>query len=253
MKPSHFTIKLAGASAMLAFALTGCMRPDKDRFNSEGMNVMLKQEDANMGEVLNTSSTAAAKVGASIPDTFSGELNVSWSRGVNGAWIRTAEYIGTSGFERQRLDTIQLLDSSNNPLVYFQPALAKIITHARHITRTRNGKQVDIQINTTFHWNTDPVSGARTAGVWDGTIVGYFNGFPFKTGTGTISNVTRPFTPGVIHPFGYPTSGYVEVERLVYRVRLEFLGGSKADVTVTNTNNGTVYILHISATNVETQ
>lgn len=253
------TLKLGAASAFLVFGFTGCMTDSpKSDYATDGESALLKQEAENMGTVLNSAQTAAGKIAADTTyDTLTSELVITpihFDSAITG-WVRTAQYTGWKGFERQREDTVYLEDSAGNKMgMPFTPRLAARVIHIRHVTRINpnTGKEVDLNFNTVLTW---AFHGDSLFGVWNGTIDGTFNGNPFKQGT--ITNVERPFTGltglalgrGV---FGVATSGTISIQKLVFDIEIEFLGGGDAKVTVTNTVNHKVHILNIDRDNVTT-
>jgi hypothetical protein len=154
--------------------------------------------------------------------------------------VRKANYVGARGFERERRDSIWLLDAQGNNLgdSAFRPSLAGRVVHNRHVVKAMNGHQVDVHFNTVMDWR---VGGSERVGVWNGTITGTFRGVEFKKTE--IKDVVRPMIlPG---RFGFPISGSIHAERWIFTIDLVFEGGGNATATITNTRNGNVHIVKI--------
>jgi hypothetical protein len=258
--PIQQTLKFGAGAALVAFGFTGCMtnsEPSNNGYASSGENAFIKQESENMGAVWNSGTAAAPKlaVDTSTPDTITGDLVIVRLHydSACGCFVRTANFTNSVGYERQRLDTITLVDSSGNNMPTFHPEHAASLVHKRHVTRinANTGKEVDCYFNTTLTWTTD--SAGHREGIWNGTISGSFNGVIFKSGT--ITNVVRAFHPD--HPlnrwFGFPSAGTIHLERLIlgvnFTIDVVFTGEGTATVTITNTKNGNVHIINIDIHN----
>ena len=234
MKSMTPTLRASALMALTAMAFTGCMTANERQNHDEGESEIMMEEAASMGEVFGTG--AAAKVSA---DTLRGEVHVEpfrYDPACQG-FVRYARFEGSRGYERERRDTVWLVDSLGIKLSVFAPLQAEVILHNRHVVHTKNGTQMDFRFNTELTWKLD---GLTLVGIWNGTISGSFRGVEFKRGT--ITNVTRPYLAG---RFRFPASGTIHVERWIYTVDLVFEGAGKATATITNTRNGNVHVVHI--------
>ena len=228
------TLRWASVAALAAFAFTGCMTQSvKDPSPADGGNGLINQETSSMGQIY--ASSALSKAGAS--DT--GELIIK-TRTLDTTclpgpcFVRDAQFTTPNGkFDRERRDTVWLLDSHGAYMTVFAPRQATQIRHNRHVTRINNstGNQIDIQFNTVLTWAVD---GTDTVGVWSGTITGTLNGVEFKNAT--ISGVKRLFTPGA--GFGPPMDGDIKCQRGDFSIDIHFQGGGRAGVDVRDNRNG---------------
>ncbi len=226
-------LKLAAVPALALAAITGCMTQSNDSYASDGSNVIISQESSNMGEVLNTQTTAA-KVSGEHSDT--GELIMhrldtatctDSSGQTHRCFIRDAKFTSSDTlFVRERQDTIWLLDSNGAYMTEFHPFQATVIIHNRHVTKVKGDKSLDIQFNTVLTRGTD--SSGKKVLIWNGTINGTING---ETVSATITNVTRPLQGGAC---GLPADGFIHMERGGSKIDIDFEGGGKAKVAITD-------------------
>ncbi len=259
-------LKYSAAAALLTLGFTGCMTSPSSSSNtagytSSGESAFIKQESENMGQVWNSGASASTSTGLAkeasdtVMDTITGDLVITPLHYDSACqcFVRVANYTSSVGFERQRLDSITLVDSNGNPMSRFRPLLAKTIIHNRHVTRIRSnlGTEVDVNFNTTLTWAD---SGSKRVGVWNGTITGTFNGVTFKTGS--IDNVVRTWYPLLLR-FGFPSSGSIDIDRISgkgaeFTLDIVFTGEGSADVSVTNKATDKTLTIHIGLNNVET-
>ena len=226
-------LKLAAVPALALVAFTGCMTQSNDSYASDGGNVIISQESSNMGQVLNT-QTAAAKVSGEHSDT--GEiilhrLDTATCRDSSGqplrCFVRTAEFTSSDTlFTRNRYDTLWLRDSMGAYMNVFQPFQATTIIHHRHVVKVKGDKSLDIQFNTVLIRGVDSVGNKVL--IWNGTINGTING---ETVSATITNVTRPLQGGAC---GLPSDGFIHMERGGAKIDIDFEGGGKAKVAITD-------------------
>ena len=233
-------LALAGSAALV---FTGCLtdkEAKKSSYDSDGQSAYLSTEVDQMGQVYDQIATdGAAKTSAEEGFTITGELVIEPFKydSTCGCFIRRAEYTGIKGYERLRIDSVTLIDSTGAKLTKFHKAKVAKIIHTRNVTKSRNGKQADIRFDITVDIKTD--AGVRK-GEWNGTMTGSFNGQEFKSGS--IDQVVRVWDEGRFH---FPESGSIEVDRPVFHFLVEFLGDMKAKVTITNKVNNKIHILFV--------
>lgn len=246
----HFTglraLTLVGAAA---FALTGCMTQEEGGgdYASDGQAAFLVSEMDQMGQTLGQLSEGGLPKTAEPGDlVIRGELVIDpWDyREDCGCFVRRAEYTGHAGFERLRLDSVTFLDSAGAAMDTFRPARIAKALYRRNVTKSKDGRQVDVRIDITVDMKWD---GDRRVGVWNGAMSGSFDGEEFKNGT--ITEVVRPFVGG---HFRFPESGTLEIDRPVFRFKVEFLGDGKAKVTIRNKVNDRIRILWVDKDYQET-
>jgi hypothetical protein len=160
-------------------------------------------------------------------------------------FVRHAVFTGMQGFERDRLDSVKLYDSTGAILDKWRPAQIAKIEHSRNVKKSGNGKEADIRFDITVDIKSD--AGIRK-GTWNGTMTGSYNGSEFKSGT--LANVVRTWENG---HFGFPESGTIEIDRPVFHFLAEFLGDAKAKVTLKNKVTGKIRILFVDADYHETE
>jgi hypothetical protein len=233
------TAALAGAAAM---TMTGClMGTEKPSLNSDGQAAYMTNEVDQMGQVYDQISSGAAAKTSGFGDglTITGELVIepfAYHEDCT-CFVRHAKYTGMKGFERDRLDSVILLDSAGHPMDKFNKELVSKIIHKRNIVREKGAREAEIRFDFTVDIKTD--AGVRT-GVWNGTMTGSYNGEEFKSGT--MTNVTRVWENGRFH---FPESGTIEIDRPVFHFLIEFLGDAKAKITITNKLNKKIHIFWV--------
>ncbi len=234
------SLTLAGAASLL---LTGCLTKNeetKSSYSSDGQSAYVSTEVDQMGQVYDQISAEgpAAKTSAS-GLTITGELVIEPFKYDEGCacFIRHAHYSGIKGFERDRIDSVTLLDSAGATMDKFQKAKVAKIIHTRNVVRSKGAREADIRFDITVDIKTD--AGVRK-GEWNGTMTGSYNGQEFKSGS--IVKVVRVWNDGRFH---FPESGSIEVDRPVFHFLVEFLGEEKAKVTITNKVNKKIHILFV--------
>ena len=233
---TNFRILNIGITFSLAtMVFTGCMTQSKHD-SDDAEPALMTEETANMGETLNPS--ALAKVSGDTTELIIERLHyVSACE----CFVRKANYEGHHGFERERNDTIWLYNVDGGRITdsLFHPfaAIVAKIVHHRHVTKIKNGQQIDLSFATVLEWKME---GLNLVGVLNGNVSGSFQGLEFKKGT--ITNLVRPVIFG---RFGFPTAGSIHIERYLITIDIVFEGGGKATATITNTKNGNVHIIHI--------
>ncbi len=238
---------LAGASSLW---FTGCVTSNSDTASgSDGTGSYLAAETDQMGQVYGQLPTGAAAKSAGLLTgvTITGELVIEpfAYHDSCACFVRKANFTGMRGYERERIDSVTLLDSTGATMNHFNRALASKIIHKRNVTHTKGAHEVDVRIEVTVDIKTE--AGARV-GVWNGTMSGSFDGQAFKSGT--IDKVTRAWDG---QRFGFPESGTIEIDRPVLHFLLEFTGDDKAKLTVTNKVTKVVRIYLIDRNYTETQ
>ena len=152
-------------------------------------------------------------------------------------FVRHATYTGMQGYERDRVDSVTLFDSTRATMNVFKKTLVFKIIHKRDVVKTKGAKEADIHFDITADIKTD--AGVRK-GVWNGTMSGEFNGQEYKSGT--MTNVTRVWENGRFH---FPESGTIELDRPVFHFLAEFMGDDKLKVTITNKLNKKIHIIWV--------
>ncbi|MDB5102750.1 MAG: hypothetical protein JWP91_439 [Fibrobacteres bacterium] len=235
---SLVSLTLAGAASLL---LAGCLTKNEDAsYNSDGQSAYVASEVDQMGQVYDQISVdgPAAKT-SSLGLTITGEKVIEPFKYDSACtcFIRHATYSNIEGFERDRVDSVTLLDSSGATMDRFQKARVSKIIHKRHVVKSKNGKEADIHLAFTVDIKTD--AGVRK-GEWNGTMIGTYNGQEFKSGS--ISKVIRVWEDGRFH---FPEAGTITLDRPVLSFLVEFLGDGKAKVTITNKVNHKIHILWV--------
>jgi hypothetical protein len=229
--------------AATGLALTGCMtreEEDPGDYASDGQSAFLVGEMDQMGQTLGQLSEGGLAKTAEAGDfVIRGELVIdpwAYQAGCQ-CFVRRAEYTGERGFERLRLDSVTFLDSAGSALDSFRPARIAKALYRRNVTKSKDGRQVDVRIDVVVDMKRD---GDLRVGVWNGTMSGSFNGQEFKNGS--ITEVVRPFVDG---RFRFPESGILEINRPVFRFKVEFLGDGRAKVTIRNKVNDRIHVLWV--------
>ena len=237
---SQASLALAAAASLL---LTGCFTQNeapKSSYDSDGQSAYVSTEVDQMGQVYDQISGdgPAAKTSAS-GLTITGELVIEPFKYDEGCacFIRHAHYSGIKGLERDRIDSVTLLDSAGATMDRFQKAKVAKIIHTRNVVRSKGAREADIRFDITVDIKNH--AGARK-GEWNGTMTGSYDGQEFKSGS--IAKVVRAWADGRFH---FPESGSIEVDRPVFHFLVEFLGDSKAKVTITNKVKGRIHILFV--------
>jgi hypothetical protein len=236
LTPALHTLAIAGASSLL---MTGCiMNKEEGAYNSDGQAAYVTSEVDQMGQVYDQiPGTAAAKIGGGLAIT--GELVVEpfAYKADCECFVRRATFDGIRGYERDRVDSVTLLDSNGATMDAFKPALISRILHKRHVVKSKNGREADIHFEFTADIKSD--AGVKK-GVWNGAMTGTYNGQEFKSGS--VTKVTRVWEGG---RFGFPESGGISLDRPVFGFLVEFLGDGKAKATITNKVNKKVHVLWV--------
>lgn len=240
-------------AAAAAFALTGCITSGNESTadaaaENDGQAAYVTSEVDQMGQVYGQigSGDAAAKATA-LDLTITGELVIEPFRFQDSCecFVRHAVFTGMKGYERDRLDSVQLFDSAGAVMDKWRPAQIAKIVHSRNVKKSGNGKEADIRFDITVDIKTD--AGIRK-GTWNGTMTGSYNGSEFKSGT--MTNVVRTWDN---RHFGFPEAGEIEIDRPVFHLLAEFTGDSKAKVTIKNKVTGKIRILFVDADYHETE
>jgi hypothetical protein len=236
-------------AAAAALALAGCVTSGDDSAaasDNDGQAAYVTSEVDQMGQVYGQIGDAAAKTSA-LGIVITGELVIDPFRYHDSCqcFVRHAVFTGMKGYERDRLDSVQLYDSAGNILDKWRPAQIAKIVHSRNVKKSGNGKEAEIRFDITVDIKSD---GGVRKGTWNGTMTGSYNGSEFKSGT--LTNVVRAWDNG---HFGFPESGTIEIDRPVLHFLAEFLGDSKAKVTLKNKVTGKIRILYVDADYHETE
>jgi hypothetical protein len=231
------TLALAGAASLL---LTGCLTKNEDSasYSSDGQSAYMASEVDQMGQVYDQISIGAGKTSA-LGLTITGEKVIEPFKYDSSCtcFIRHAAYSNIEGFERDRVDSVTLLDSAGAAMDKFQKAKVSKIIHSRNVVKSKGGKEANIRFDITVDIKTD--AGVRK-GEWNGSMSGAYNGQEFKNAS--IVKVIRVWEDG---RFRFPESGTISLERPVLKFFVEFLGEGKAKVTITNKVNHKIHILWV--------
>jgi hypothetical protein len=239
------TLALAGLAAL---SLTGCLTQeesaDENAFTSDGQAAFLVSEIDQMGQALG--DLAEGPLAKTSGFTIEGELVIDPFdyKEDCGCFVRRAKYTGHKGYERERLDSVTLLDSAGGTMDVYAPSRVAKVLHRRNVDHSKGGNELSVRLDVEVEIKTE---GDGKAGVWNGTMTGTFNGQEFKSGT--ISNLVRPYQDG---RFRFPESGSIELTRPVFHFLVEFQGDGKAKVTVKNRRNGRIHILWVDKDYQET-
>jgi poly(3-hydroxybutyrate) depolymerase len=215
-------------------ALTGCIAQNNPsgeedgQVEDQGETAYITEEIASMGDVLMASALLkagadSARGGEKVVDPL--HLMASCT-----CFVRKAEFTGVNGFERDRMDTVVLIDSSGKRMDRLHPGKAAEIRHNRHVVKSRNGVAADFHMNTIM---TPKQEGAAVYGVWNGTISGSFKGAGITAGE--IKDVERQFVPG---RFGLPLAGSIRLVFGRFELDIVFEGDGKGTASLTNTRSG---------------
>ncbi|HKP95199.1 MAG TPA: hypothetical protein VJ385_05520 [Fibrobacteria bacterium] len=232
------TLALAGAASL---ALTGCLTKNEDAsaYDSDGQSAYMASEVDQMGQVYDQIPGEAAAKSSAAGLTVTGELVIEpfAYREACGCFVRHAAYEGIQGYERDRVDSVILLDSAGASMHKFDKARVATILHKRHVVKTKGAREADIHFEVTVDIKTD--AGVKK-GEWNGTMTGSYNGQEFKSGA--VTKVIRVWENGRFH---FPESGTIEVDRPVFHFLAEFLGDGKAKVTIRNKVNKKIHVLFV--------
>jgi hypothetical protein len=241
------SLALIGGASLL---FSGCLmnNQEKSDYDSDGQSAYMATEVDQMGQVYDQmpSADALLKTSASSGLTITGELVIEPFKFDEGCscFIRHAVYTGHKGYERDRLDSVTLLDSTGAAMNKFNKAKVAKIIHKRNVTKSKDARQADIRFDITVDIKSD--AGVRK-GEWNGTMTGSFNGQEFKSGS--MTKVIRVWENGRFH---FPESGTIELDRPVLHFLAEFLGDGKAKFTITNKVNHKIHILFVDKNYRET-
>lgn len=240
-KSSTFTMGLAlGCFSLLNLSACNKVTEVEEEETLDGQGAFITAEIDQMGQSLHQiPAPTLGKVAGNMADTLTGELVIE-SYAYQEAcecFVRKAEFTGSRGYERQRLDSVTLVDSAGEILSSWQPLRIAKIVHKRHVTHTKGAHAIDVHFNTEAVFKRD---NGMVVGVWNGTMTGSFDGDAFKSAT--VSQVTREFKNG---RFGFPISGSVAVERPLRTYALQFMGEGDAQVTITHRRTGRVTVITV--------
>jgi hypothetical protein len=238
--PALRSLALAGVAAL---AFTGCITSTEKTAadsDNDGQAAYMTSEVDQMGQVYGQIGDGLAKTSA-LNVTITGELVIDPFKYHDSCqcFVRHAVYTGMKGFERDRLDSVKLYDSAGALMDKWHPAQIAKIVHSRNVKKSGNGRDADIRFDIVVEIKDD--AGVKK-GTWNGTMTGSYDGSPFKSGT--MTDVVRAWDNG---HFGFPESGNIEIDRPVFHLLAEFLGDSKAKVTITNKVTGRIRILYVDA------
>ncbi|MEO7425683.1 MAG: hypothetical protein ABI036_10880 [Fibrobacteria bacterium] len=239
---SLHTLAFTGAASLL---FTGCVtNQEEGSYTSDGSGAYMASEVDQMGLVYGqiSSDAPAAKtsaLGLGSEFTITGELVVEpFAYHEDCAcFVRHATFTGIKGYERDRVDSVTLIDSSGTTMNVFKKNQVAKIIHKRNVVKTKGAKEADIRFDITVDIKTD--AGVKK-GVWNGTMTGTYNGQALKSGS--MDKVTRVWADG---RFGFPESGTITLERPVLNFVAEFLGDNKMKVTITNKVTKKIHIFWV--------
>lgn len=154
-------------------------------------------------------------------------------------FVRRATYTGVPGYERERIDTVTLVDSAGATITTsMQTAKASTIHHKRYVKSLEGSRQADLLFDLTADVSTD--SDSVTTSVWNGTITGSFNEQEIRSGS--VDSVVRVWADS---SFGYPIGGSLTLESDMSSLVIQYHADSSATATITNNNNGNSYELNL--------
>ena len=210
-----------------AFLPIACM-VDKEAKTDiiDGEGSMLSQEVDDMG---NTSQLAAALLKTSA-ESISVATDPPKYDTTCECYIRTVTIQTSSGYSRERKDSVYFRDAAGNSLKYPRLRFTKTIHHVRQIVQSKSGREATVHIVSD---RTVSVSGTDTIGVWTGSISGSFAGKDYKSGT--ITTITRKMKD---KKWLFPESGSLEIARDNITISITYTGDGKATVVRTNTTTG---------------
>jgi hypothetical protein len=245
LTPALRSLALAGVTAL---AFTGCLNSTEGSASdpdNDGQAAYMTSEVDQMGQVYGQIGDGLAKTSA-FGVTITGELVIDPFKYHDSCqcFVRHAVYTGMKGYERDRLDSVQLFDSAGAIMSKWRPAQIAKIVHSRNVKKSGNGKEADIRFDIVVEIKND--AGVKK-GTWNGTMTGSYAGSEFKSGT--MTDVVRAWDNG---HFGFPESGTIEIDRPVFHFLAEFLGDGKAKVTIKNKLTGKIRILFVDANYKET-
>jgi hypothetical protein len=237
--PLTLSVRSTLVVGVASLLLTGCLTKNEEpSYNSDGQSAYMTSELDQMGQIYDGGAGAATKT-SSGGLTLTGELIIKPYAFTEACmcFVREAKLTTVEGYERMRIDSVVLLDSTGAKLVTFEPARIAKMIHSRNVTKTKGGNEADIRFDMTVDIKTD---GGLKVGVWNGVMTGSYNGQALKGGT--LTNVTRPWENG---RFRFPTSGQIDLDRPVFHFQADFLGDGKAKFTITNKVNHKIHILFV--------
>lgn len=240
------TLTLLGAAA---FALTGCMTQEDGNpadNASDGQSAFLVSEVDQMGQGLGQMSPGLAQTAAPALGLTGEQVIAPFSYQEDcGCFVRKANFTGQRGYERERLDSVILLDSEGATMDTWLPADASKIIYHRDVNNINGACEARVHIDMTVDLTTE---GDVRVGVWNGTMSGTFRGQELKSGS--VMNVVCPLTEG---SFGFPTSGLIELTRPAFQYQVEFPGEGKAKATIRSRRNKRAHVLWVNADYTETE
>ncbi|MDQ3001234.1 MAG: hypothetical protein M3Y08_08240 [Fibrobacterota bacterium] len=244
------TLALTGAASLLLTGLTGCMTNEEktSSMDSDGQAAYVTTEVDQMGQVYDQipeTGIGAGKTSAS-GLTITGELTLepfAYHADCE-CFVRHAVFTGTKGYERDRVDSVTLFDSTGATMDKFARARIDRIVHTRDVVHTKGSKEANVHIEINLDMMTN--AGVKT-GVWNGTMSGTYQGQEFKSGS--ITNLVRVWENGRFH---FPEAGILKLERPVFKFMAEFLGEGKAKFKVENKRTGKIHVLFVDKNYKET-
>lgn len=238
-----------GFACMAALGGCGIFSP-KESFNDalDGSAGFVATETNSMGSDVAGLMSPSGTAKMATETLYVEKIVVPWSYNQTlGCWTRTAEVtygIGT----RIRVDTVWLKDA--NGLAVDTPSFAAVATyrHVRNVTaKAANTFDFSWDMNVTINKNP-----GDTEFVFTGLGTGSFNGDVFRSTT--ITKVTRPWLAGSIPHLQFPTSGTINIDRVLRTIDIVFNGKGSATATVTRKSDGKTVVFKIQVqTGTETQ
>jgi hypothetical protein len=160
LNPAQPRIWLFTGMATLATLFMGCetiAESENQMDADDGQSAFITNEVDQMGQSLSgLSDGSLAKAGSSLADTITGEKIVERFGFVEACecFVRKASYTNSNGYERVRMDSVTLLDSSGAILSKWDRSLIAKLVHKRHITRNKGSHDIDVHINTEATFKT---------------------------------------------------------------------------------------------------
>ncbi len=237
-----FTFLIAGALCMAA--LSGCkINNPSEPFNDamDGSGGLTAAETNNMGNVVEDLMSPSGTAKAAVETVTVEKIIIPWNYDqTNGYWTRSAEATYQTG-TYVRLDTVWFKDAGGAAVK--TPLVATVSTY-KHVrsTTTKFTNTFDFRWEMNVAINKTP---SDTVFVFNGSGTGAFNGDVFRSTT--ISNVNRRWI-ATSHPhLQFPSSGTIDMVRVLRTIDIVFTGNGNATATVTrkSDNKTVVFTIHV--------
>ncbi|MBN1980795.1 MAG: hypothetical protein JW795_04650 [Chitinivibrionales bacterium] len=156
------------------------------------------------------------------------------------SWVRQTK-VSTSLFSLSRCDTVVLYDENNNKVKVPDLATLKKCTYNR---RVQGSYQEHVYDQTFALTVTVDRVGTKTYFIFNGTIIGTYNGNPITSAI--IKEVKRELKVIPYEHLALPSSGLIFIDIPIKTVQVEFGGSADVTVTVTRKSDGKVWIFTVN-------